>query len=171
MRSRAFSTSQTRWALRYPLSSPIEQEQVLLSAATSQSCHSSSCSLVLGKQTALRSQMALCRSVMRTTALELYQCQWCYIQMPLLALLRPEGKIAASAFVGAWKSIPDTSEVQKQLSVNISNADVAKGKLEAANIFVMAHKQVAVQRWHHHAPLLAITIADAAVFLKHLMHC
>ena len=64
------------------------------------------------------------------------------MQVPLLALLRPEGKIPASAFVGAGKSIPDTSEVQKQLPVNISNADVAKGKLEAANIFVMAHKQV-----------------------------
>ena len=74
----------------------------------------------------------------------LYSCPWCCVQVPLLALLRPEGKIAASAFVGAWKSIPDTSEVQKQLSLNISNADVAKGKLEAANIFVMAHKQVDV---------------------------
>ena len=94
------------------------------------------------------------------------------MQVPLLALLRPEGKIAASAFVGAWKSIPDTSEVQKQLSVNISNADVAKGKLEAANIFVMAHKQVDVQSWQHDPPVTSHQkLADPAGSLKHHIHC
>ena len=63
-------------------------------------------------------------------------------QIPLTAMLRPEGKIAASAFVNAWKTISDANEVQRQLDVMIGNAEAAKSKLEAANVFVMAHKQV-----------------------------
>lgn len=60
----------------------------------------------------------------------------------LAGVLAEDGRIESAAFVNGWKAIPETSEVQHPLNLTIAAADVAKSKLEAAHLFVMAHKQV-----------------------------
>lgn len=60
----------------------------------------------------------------------------------LTGVLAEDGRIESAAFVNGWKAIPDMSEVQQPLNATIAAADAAKSKLEAAHLFVMAHKQV-----------------------------
>ncbi|KAK9867573.1 hypothetical protein WJX84_010901 [Apatococcus fuscideae] len=63
--------------------------------------------------------------------------------LPLPAVLLEDGKIEGSVFVGSWKSIPEANEVTQQLPINMGNLEGVKAKLAAANMFVMAYKQVA----------------------------
>lgn len=60
----------------------------------------------------------------------------------LTGMLAEDGRIESAAFVNGWKAIPETSEVQHPLTATITAADAAKSKLEAAHLFVMAHKKV-----------------------------
>ena len=62
--------------------------------------------------------------------------------LPLPAVLLEDGKIEGSVFVGSWKSIPEANEVTQQLPINMGNLEGVKAKLAAANMFVMAYKQV-----------------------------
>lgn len=60
----------------------------------------------------------------------------------MAGVLLEDGRIEAGAFVNGWKVIPETSEIQQSLAATVMSADAAKAKLEAAHLFVMAHKQV-----------------------------
>ena len=62
--------------------------------------------------------------------------------LPLPAILVEDGKIEGSVFVGSWKSLPEANEVTQQLPINIGSLDSVRARLAAANLFVMAHKQV-----------------------------
>ena len=63
-------------------------------------------------------------------------------QIPLTALLLEDGRIEPAAFVQSWKNLPEANESQKELPIRITSLDMVKSKIEAANIFLMAHKQV-----------------------------
>jgi len=63
-------------------------------------------------------------------------------QIPLTALLLEDGRIEPAAFVQTWKNLPEANESQKELPISITSLDMVKSKTEAANIFLMAHKQV-----------------------------
>lgn len=62
--------------------------------------------------------------------------------LPLPAILVEDGKIEGSVFVGSWKSLPEANEVTQQLPINIGSLESVRARLAAANLFVMAHKQV-----------------------------
>lgn len=63
--------------------------------------------------------------------------------VPLLALLDEGGTIEGQAFLSAWKALPPES--QSKLSVAVSSVEAAKQKLQAANMFVLAHRPVSVR--------------------------
>ena len=63
-------------------------------------------------------------------------------QIPLTALMLEEGRIEPAAFVQTWKNLPEANESQKELPIRIAGLEQVKAKIEAANIFLMAHKQV-----------------------------
>lgn len=63
-------------------------------------------------------------------------------QIPLTALMLEEGRIEPAAFVQTWKNLPESNESQKELPIRIASVEQVKAKIEAANIFLMAHKQV-----------------------------
>ena len=63
-------------------------------------------------------------------------------QIPLTALMQEDGRIEPAAFVQTWKNLPETNETQKELPISITSLDSIKSRIEAANIFLMAHKQV-----------------------------
>ncbi len=63
-------------------------------------------------------------------------------QIPLTALMVEDGRIEPAAFVQSWKNLPEANESQKELPISITSLDMVKSKIEAANIFLMAHKQV-----------------------------
>ena len=56
--------------------------------------------------------------------------------------MQEDGKIEPQAFVQSWKSLPEANESQKELPISITSLDVVKSKIQAANIFLMAHKHV-----------------------------
>ena len=66
-------------------------------------------------------------------------------QIPLTALMVEDGRIEPAAFVQSWKNLPEANESQKELPISITSLDMVKSKIEAANIFLMAHKQVIPQ--------------------------
>lgn len=63
-------------------------------------------------------------------------------QIPLTALLLEDGRIEPGEFVQMWKSLPESHETKKELPIRIANLEVVTNKIKAANIFLMAHKQV-----------------------------
>ena len=63
-------------------------------------------------------------------------------QIPLTALMQEDGRIEPAAFVQTWKNLPEANETQKELPISITSLDSVKSKIQAANIFLMAHKQV-----------------------------
>ena len=63
-------------------------------------------------------------------------------QIPLTALMQEDGRIEPAAFVQTWKNLPTANETQKELPISITSLDSIKSRIEAANIFLMAHKQV-----------------------------
>jgi hypothetical protein len=60
--------------------------------------------------------------------------------VPLTCLLEESGAIEGQAFLAAWKSLPP--EYQQRLSVTVFNVEQAKQRLQAANLFVLAHRPV-----------------------------
>jgi AP-1 complex subunit beta-1 len=64
-------------------------------------------------------------------------------KVPLEVVLASDGRVDSAAFVAQWKAIPEMQEVQQQLPVTIADAQKAASALEAANLFVMAHKFIA----------------------------
>lgn len=81
-------------------------------------------------------------------------------QIPLTALMVEDGRIEPAAFVQSWKNLPEANESQKELPISITSLDMVKSKIEAANIFLMAHKQVL---------LLAVLFAE--LHCQHLYYC
>ena len=70
-------------------------------------------------------------------------------QIPLTALLQEDGKIEPQAFVQTWKTLPEANESQKELPISIASLDIVKSKIQAANVFLMAHKQVSQRLFWH----------------------
>ncbi|KAL6772025.1 AP1B1 [Auxenochlorella protothecoides x Auxenochlorella symbiontica] len=62
--------------------------------------------------------------------------------VPLAALLREDGRTSPEAFVGAWQALPDAAEQARTLPLVIHAVPAAQASLEAARLFVMAHKSV-----------------------------
>uniref|UniRef100_A0A7S1T750 Beta-adaptin-like protein n=1 Tax=Tetraselmis chuii TaxID=63592 RepID=A0A7S1T750_9CHLO len=50
--------------------------------------------------------------------------------------------VDSQLFIGMWRSLPETNESSRQLSVTIGNAEAAAATLKAKNLFLMAHRQV-----------------------------
>ena len=63
-------------------------------------------------------------------------------KIPLTALLLEDGRIEPAAFVNMWKNLPEANESQKELPISIASLDSVKSRVEASNMFWMAHKQV-----------------------------
>ncbi len=53
-----------------------------------------------------------------------------------------DGKIEGSVFVASWKSIPEANEIVQNLPINVGSVEAVKARLAAANMYLMAHKQV-----------------------------
>ncbi|GIL87927.1 hypothetical protein Vretimale_6284 [Volvox reticuliferus] len=60
--------------------------------------------------------------------------------VPLSALTEETGSMEAADFLAAWKALPP--EVSTRLPLAVPSAEVAKQRLAAANLFVLAHRQV-----------------------------
>lgn len=60
--------------------------------------------------------------------------------VPLTALLEESGSIEGQAFLAAWKSLPPES--QTRLTMSVGSVNAAKQKLQAVNLFVLAHRPV-----------------------------
>ena len=63
-------------------------------------------------------------------------------QVPVTALLLEEGRIEPGEFVQTWKSLPESNETKKELPIRLANLEIVASRIKAANIFLMAHKQV-----------------------------
>lgn len=70
--------------------------------------------------------------------------------------MQEDGRIEPAAFVQTWKNLPEANETQKELPISITSLDSIKSRIEAANIFLMAHKQVKLCKF---ASLRWLTIA------------
>lgn len=53
--------------------------------------------------------------------------------IPLSALLREDGILQPSAFIPAWKSLPDANEAVQNLQVRIASPDAVSRALQAVN--------------------------------------
>lgn len=62
--------------------------------------------------------------------------------IPLAALLAEDGTIDGQTFLNTWRTLPE--EVKHKLPLTISDIEVAKAKLQAVNLFVLAHRPVRV---------------------------
>ena len=82
-------------------------------------------------------------------------------QIPLTALMLEDGRIEPAAFVQTWKNLPEANESQKELPISITSLDSVKSKIEAANIFLMAHKQACA-----FANLLALLVLPASMYTR-----
>ncbi|KXZ48196.1 hypothetical protein GPECTOR_29g103 [Gonium pectorale] len=60
--------------------------------------------------------------------------------VPLAALTEENGSMEAPDFLAAWKSLPP--EASARLPLAVPSAEVAKQRLAAAHLFVLAHRQV-----------------------------
>ncbi|PNW76833.1 hypothetical protein CHLRE_11g478156v5 [Chlamydomonas reinhardtii] len=60
--------------------------------------------------------------------------------VPLAALTEEGGTMEAADFLNAWKALPP--EASARLPLAVPSADVAKQRLAAANLYVLAHRQV-----------------------------
>jgi hypothetical protein len=59
----------------------------------------------------------------------------------LEALLEEGGAIDGAAFLKAWKNLPQ-EKLQRLGGLMVYDAEAAKAKLQAANLFVLAHRPV-----------------------------
>jgi AP-1 complex subunit beta-1 len=60
--------------------------------------------------------------------------------IPLAACLEEGGTQEAAAYLAAWKGL--AGEATQRLNVAIADAESAKARLAAANVFVLAHRPV-----------------------------
>lgn len=60
--------------------------------------------------------------------------------IPLAALLAEDGTIDGQTFLNTWRTLPE--EVKHKLPLTISDIEAAKAKLQAVNLFVLAHRPV-----------------------------
>lgn len=60
----------------------------------------------------------------------------------LPAVLAENGKVESTAFVSAWKDVPESEEAQHTVGAIINDVGDATRRLEAGNLFVMANKSV-----------------------------
>eukprot|EP00878_Enallax_costatus_P013222 GHUV01013823.1.p1 GENE.GHUV01013823.1~~GHUV01013823.1.p1 ORF type:complete len:892 (+),score=342.30 GHUV01013823.1:341-3016(+) len=60
--------------------------------------------------------------------------------IPMSALLEEHGTIDGQTFLNTWRTLPQ--EVTQRLDTTISDIEAAKAKLQASNIFVLAHRPV-----------------------------
>jgi hypothetical protein len=60
--------------------------------------------------------------------------------VPLASLLEESGVIEGQAFLAAWKTLPP--ETLQRLPLTVFNIESAKQRLQAANLFVLAHRPV-----------------------------
>ncbi len=60
--------------------------------------------------------------------------------LPLAASLEEGGTLEAGAYLAAWKGL--AGEAAQRLDVTIADAGAAKARLEAASVFVLAHRPV-----------------------------
>jgi hypothetical protein len=60
--------------------------------------------------------------------------------IPLAALLTEDGTIDGQTFLSTWRTLPQ--ELVRKLPMTISDIDAAKAKLQAVNLFVLAHRPV-----------------------------
>ncbi|GAX83225.1 hypothetical protein CEUSTIGMA_g10651.t1 [Chlamydomonas eustigma] len=60
--------------------------------------------------------------------------------VPLASLLEESGGIEGQAFLNAWKTLPP--ETPQRLQLTVFNIESAKQRLQAANLFVLAHRPV-----------------------------
>lgn len=58
----------------------------------------------------------------------------------LAALLAEDGTIDGQTFLSTWRSLPQ--ELVRKLPLTISDIEAAKAKLQAVNLFVLAHRPV-----------------------------
>jgi hypothetical protein len=60
--------------------------------------------------------------------------------VPLGAVLQEDGAIEGAAFLSSWRSLPP--EQTAKLGCSVVDVEVAKARLAAANLFVLAHRPV-----------------------------
>lgn len=60
--------------------------------------------------------------------------------IPLSAVLEEGGATEPQVFLAAWRQLPQEGPVQ--LPLNVNDAEAAKARLQAANLFVLAHRPV-----------------------------
>lgn len=60
--------------------------------------------------------------------------------IPIAALLEENGTIDGQTFLNSWRNLPQ--EVVKRLDITIRDIEAAKAKLQANNLFVLAHRPV-----------------------------
>lgn len=65
--------------------------------------------------------------------------------IPLAALLAEDGTIDGQTFLSTWRTLPQ--ELVRKLPMTISDIDAAKAKLQAVNLFVLAHRPVGCLGW------------------------
>lgn len=58
----------------------------------------------------------------------------------LAALLAEDGTIDGQTFLSTWRTLPQ--ELVRKLPLTISDIEAAKAKLQAVNLFVLAHRPV-----------------------------
>lgn len=60
--------------------------------------------------------------------------------IPVTALLEENSAIDGQTFLNTWRTLPQ--EVTQRLDITITDIEAAKAKLQASNIFVLAHRPV-----------------------------
>jgi hypothetical protein len=58
----------------------------------------------------------------------------------LAAVLEENGTIDGQSFLSSWRSLPQ--ETVHKLSVTVQDIEATKAKLQAINLFVLAHRPV-----------------------------
>jgi AP-1 complex subunit beta-1 len=62
--------------------------------------------------------------------------------VPLQVFFTEDGRVEKHQYVQIWKSIPDSNERRKELSVASADVDLITRKLENRNIFSIARRKV-----------------------------
>lgn len=65
--------------------------------------------------------------------------------IPMAALLAEDGSIDGQTFLSTWRTLPQ--ELVRRLPLTITDIDAAKAKLQAVNLFVLAHRPVRCIIW------------------------
>lgn len=60
--------------------------------------------------------------------------------IPLASLLAEDGTIDGQTFLSTWRTLPQ--ELVRNLPLSVGDIEAAKAKLQAVNLFVLAHRPV-----------------------------